>query len=143
MDLKRIIRTAMNEEDFFRDFYREAASRAMAPSAKALLERLSSEEKVHKEKLQSFDFRSLKLHDTREEPPEFAKALMLTPVDEFQKVKEVFQFAVKTEGMTRKRYASLAKMVDDDNARWLFNLLAVEEQRHERLLAQELKRMSV
>ena len=141
MDLNKIIRIASNEEDFFRDFYRAAAERASMASAKTLLLRLSSEEKAHKERLQSFDFRSVAQKDGKS--LELVKSLMLTPVDEFTKVREILEFALKSESLARRKYSSLASSVDDENAKWLFNLLSVEEKRHEKLLSEELKKFKV
>jgi len=131
---------AVNEEDFFRDFYRSAAAKTGIVSSKTLLLKLSAEEKVHKEKLQAFDFRSLNFKD---DDIDLAKPLMLTPIDEFSKVKEILDFAVRSEVNARQRYAKLAKLIDDDKAKWLFNFLVVEEKRHEKLLTDEMKKLGV
>ncbi|MFH1510147.1 MAG: ferritin family protein [Candidatus Woesearchaeota archaeon] len=138
MGQKDIIRLAINEEDFFRDFYRAAAAKVGIASAKELLLKLSKEEKAHKERLQSYDFRALSLR----KPLDLVKPLILTPIDEFTAVRKIFEFAIRSEVLAKNRYAGLAASVDDETARWLFNLLSVEEKRHERLLKDELKRLS-
>lgn len=132
---------AVNEEDFFRDFYRAAAGKVTISSAKELLLRLSAEEKVHKEKLQSYDFRRVSLKEGK--PIQLAQPMMLTPIDEFARVKDIFAYAIKSESLARQRYAVLAESVDDDAARWLFNALSVEEKKHEKLLKDELKQMGI
>jgi rubrerythrin len=147
MELRKIIRMAANEEDFFRDFYRAAAAKTTLLSAKTLLLRISAEEKAHKEKIQAFDFSNLyrtKGMDSKDEPsPDLAKPLMLTPLNEFNKIREIFDYAVRSESIARDRYSKLARIVDDDGAKWLFNFLAVEEKKHERLLTDEMRKFGV
>ena len=69
--------------------------------------------------------------------------LMLTPINEFKELKEIFEFAIKAEIEAQDMYMKLSESVNDDRAKKLFLMLYGEEKKHETLLKDELEKMGI
>lgn len=143
--LKLIMESAIKQEEYSREFYKAAAAKTKVPSAKKLLLRLSAEEQIHKERLETMDFSKLgaKVLADRINEIDVAQELMLTPVNEFKDLKAVLLFAIKKEQAAKKLYEELAYAAEDEKARHLFNVLSSEENNHEAMLAAELHKLSI
>ncbi|MBU0756629.1 MAG: ferritin family protein [Nanoarchaeota archaeon] len=143
--LQQILNMAIKEEEFFKNFYLEAAEKTDVESAKALLKNLSEAEASHKERLETLD--SEKLGELviadKIDAIDVAEELALTPINEFNSLKEIFEFAIKAEASAKDMYERLGESVDDETAKKLFTLLASEEEKHHDMLASELEKIGI
>lgn len=137
--VKAIVDMAIREEEYFHELYARAAELAESESAKQLLLRLSKEEQAHKERLASLGTGDLVL----EQDIAVGEELALTPIDEFNSLKEIFEFAIRSEISAMERYSQLSLAVDDEQAKELFLWLVEQEQGHHDLLLNELRKMSI
>ncbi len=137
--LKDVINMAIKEEEYFQGIYRKFAVNSDNPSVKALFNKLAEQEKLHKERLQSFDFENSDVITEKIQDIDAKDDLLLTPVSEFKDMKNIFEFAIENEIKAQKLYTSLAAAMNNEKARELFELLAKEEKGHEQLLKQEGK----
>jgi hypothetical protein len=106
---------------------------------------LSTQEKGHKERLEEMDIdkvrnsilpgalEALPMHDD----------LMLTPINEFKELKEIFDFAIKAEQGAHDMYVSLGNAVSEQNAKHVFENLADEETKHKELLMAEKEKLGI
>ncbi len=141
--IKELINRAIEEEEFFMNFYLDASNKTDVESAKELLVKLSEQEKGHKAKLKALDIENIKTNSEVTEDLGIAQELMLTPINEFNKLKDIFDFAIKCERGAGNKYEKLAEYVLDQGMKDIFNMLSDEEKKHEELLKNELERMEI
>ncbi len=140
--LKIILESAIKEEEHFIKFYKDAAEKTEVPSVKTVFLRLSQQEETHKEKLLTLDYGKLQstvLPSIDEIGTE--EVLLLTPLNEFQNLKEAFDYAINAEQNAQEMYRGLAKSTTDQIAKDLFLLLADEEMKHEEVLKIEVEKL--
>jgi rubrerythrin len=141
MNPEQAIATAVREEEWFHGFYAQAAERTDIGAAQQLLLRLSQEEQMHKEKLQGLDPK--KLPEQNLSDSDIAEELMLTPVNEFNSLKDIFSYAIESEQKAQKRYRALANAAEDGEAIELLSWLVGEEKKHEQLLKAEFEKLNI
>jgi len=143
--LKLLLESAIKEEEYAYQLYTAAMGKTSTDSVRKALKELAEQEKMHKEKLETLDAGKLGKFVTpdRIEKIDIADELLLTPIDEFNDLKQVFQFAIKKEIETREMYQDMANSVGDDNVKKLLNTLASEEARHEAMLRDLLKQIEI
>lgn len=141
--LKNILDFAAKEEEYFREFYKDAAGKAESESAKKVLAELSGQENMHKERIESIDPDNVGEISEGIKEIQIADDLMLTPVDEFKELKGIIEYAIKFEREAQDMYQKLAESVSDDNARSLFLMLYGEEKKHEKILQGLLDDMGI
>ncbi|MBN2422576.1 ferritin family protein [Candidatus Woesearchaeota archaeon] len=142
-ELRQIINKAIKQEEYFYDLYTSGAEKTEVVSAKTLLLKLAREENKHKEKLEELDSENLHLIPGKFESVNLDQELMLTPIDEFKSIKDVFDFAIKSEINANEMYRNIAENVSEDKAKKLFVFLAGEEKKHEELLNRELENLEI
>jgi rubrerythrin len=141
MNEEQALARAIGEEEWFREFYAKAAEQAEIGSAQQLLLRLAAEEQMHKEKLHGLDTSKLPDHELHDAV--IAEELMLTPISEFNNLKDIFSYAIESERKAQKRYVALANTVQDKDAQKLLDWLVGEEKGHEKLLKTELSKLDI
>lgn len=141
--LKQIMERAIKEEQYFHELYLKLADKVGVPSAKHLLLTLSEQEEIHKKRLESLDLENMKPISGAIESIDLGEELVLTPLNELGSIKEVFEFAIKNEIEANKRYKELAASIENPEAKNIFEMLASEEEKHESLLKEELKKLGL
>jgi rubrerythrin len=142
-ELKQIMEAAIKDEEYFYQLYRRAAGNAKADSAKKLLIWLSEQEMMHKEKLQALDTSKFGGGDFADliSDIDVMEEVAITPTDSFKDEKAIFKFAIAGETTAKKVYAKLAGIVVDSGQKKLFDMLSIEEKKHEALLKAEAKKL--
>lgn len=140
--VKRIIEYAIKEEEGFMKLYTEAVGKTEEDSVKTLLTRLAKEEAMHKEKLESLDIENLEANESISEI-KISEEVMMSPIDEFNTLKQMLEFAKNREIEAKDRYRKISSYVEDVKAKDLLNFLAKEEEKHENLLDDALKETGI
>lgn len=141
--LKLFLDCAVNEEDYFYNFYLNLAERSQKPEIKEALKRLAEQERLHKEKLQVLNkltnesiiaekMESINIHEDVE----------LRPIEDFKDLVEMFKFAIEQEVKSRQMYLQMAEAIKDEDVKKLLVMLAEEEKGHEQFLVEELESLS-
>ena len=143
--LNQILYMAIREEQYFLDLYKSGAKKTNIESAQRLFKRLAIEEKSHKEKLLALNIDKISktFNPKSLDSINLDKELMLTPIDEFKNIKDIFKTAIESEINAKERYQYLQENVKEKEAKELFGLLSNEENKHEKLLKNELNNLDL
>ena len=68
---------------------------------------------------------------------------MLTPVDEFNDLKELLKFAIRQEIKAYRKYMQLSDSINENKAKELLNTIANEELQHEKQLKDLLEELGI
>jgi len=143
--LKQILENAIKKEEYSYQIYMRAIDMTEVDSVKTLLQKLADQELLHKEKLETLDFSKIgeKVIPEKIGKIDVAEELMMTPLEEFGSLSELFKFAMKKEVEAREMYRQLAESVDDENAKNLFSMLSEEEENHRQILLDTMKEIGL
>jgi rubrerythrin len=138
---------AMNAETKAKEFYENAAQKAQSQAGKRLFNELASFERNHFERVKQ-------IIDTRKQNIELGqptnKQDIPTVKPEIQgqiepnknEIVEVINLAIKAEKDAQDRYRTIAQAFDEPKAKEIFNDLAEEEYKHQRILEDQFYHMS-
>jgi len=136
---KQILENAIRDEAYFHEFYKRLALFAKDKKVSQELLKLSEQEKLHKEKLESLSFEKIGENIIPEKVDELAiEEASLAPIEDFKSVNDMLVFAIKQEILARTAYMQLAKATTDAKVGLLFTKLANEEKTHELILTGKL-----
>ncbi|MBW2999278.1 ferritin family protein [Candidatus Woesearchaeota archaeon] len=143
--LKQILESAIKKEEYSYQIYMRAIDMTEVDSVKTLLQKLADQELLHKEKLETLDFNKIGERVIPEKigKIDVAEELMMTPLEEFGSLSELFKFAMKKEVEAREMYKQLAESVDDENVKKLFGMLSEEEENHRQILLDTMKEIGL
>ena len=132
LDSKTIIEKAIEKEIEAQQIYQKSSDAAQDKSVKQLFQDLSSEEKVHKEKLLELDANSLKVEITadKQDNASFIDFLTDQQIESVDNIQDVLIFAMKRERIAEKFYLKTAEMAMDTETKKILLWLAEEEKKH-------------
>ncbi|MBN1503094.1 ferritin family protein [Candidatus Woesearchaeota archaeon] len=144
-ELKLILEHAIKFEEYSAQLYMSAVEKTKVESVKRILKQLAGQELVHKQKLETLDYTTLgaKVIADKIEAIDVKDELMLTPLNEFGSLKEVFTFASKLEVDSRDMYQQLSNSVKEKKAKKLFSWLANEEEKHNTILRETIESLGL
>ncbi|MBW7897632.1 Rubrerythrin [Candidatus Brocadiaceae bacterium B188] len=135
MDVKEIIKQAIQQEDMAYKFYMDALKFVKDPASQIWLKELAAEELKHKEMLQNFDvsrvkkFKPEKIHDLH-----IAEYLVDKNISDVNNFQDVLIVAMKKEQKAYNFYVGMAKSSDNPEMKNLCKILAQEELKHKHKL---------
>jgi len=136
--LRHILDIAIREEEYFMGFYSAAAQKSDNESVKKLFENLSAQEEMHKKRLVGMDLNNVGVISEKIDSIDVTEDAMLTPINEFNELNQILEFAIENEIKAQQLYKSLAFALDDQEAANMLKVIADEESKHEELLKKEL-----
>ncbi len=137
---------AMNAEIKAKEFYLAASQKAQSPSGKQFFKELADFEQRHYERVKNI-IESRKAS----QPFETYEPAHIPMIDAEVKgevepnkdeIVDVINLAIQAEKDAQKRYENIAQALDDQEAKKLFEGLAEEENKHQRLLQDQFYHMS-
>ncbi len=145
VNVSNLMRIAIDKEQGAHDFYIAFSNKTKSLSTKILLEKLAEEELIHKKRLEHINVHKTKFkikgHETRLKELEYH--LSLTPLDELKEVKDAFIQAISLEQESQQIYSELATMSENRAIAQIFRSLIIEEQKHEKLLEETLRKLGI
>jgi rubrerythrin len=139
-ELAGVVKNAIREEEYSYRLYMSASEKTGVASLKAVLIKLAGQEKVHKERLKNFSVKGMTLEEAK---LDLSEETVLTPLNELGDIATLLKFAINLEAGAQKKYGSMAKSVDDKDARKLFALLAEQEKQHENVLKDAVEELGL
>lgn len=139
--LKGVIGQAILGEEESYKLYMHWYKQTKHESAKRMCERLAKEELKHKALLRGLDTEKLEGEFSgNQKGIKLAESLVMTPLDEYPVVEELFKLAIKKEEQAHDRYLEIAGDLKSGRVRDLFERLASEEKDHRTLIEDEYKK---
>ena len=141
MQFKKVIDTAIKQEEDSYKIYMKGYRVTKLKSSKLLFKKLAGEELKHKKLLQNIDLSNVAdFPKTKYKSLYLEEDLQLTPLNELNEVKTILNFTIKKEIKAYKQYSNIAKTMKDD-LKVFFTNLAKEEQKHKILVSKEYKKL--
>ncbi len=137
---------AMNAEIKAKEFYLNASQKAQSPSGKQFFKELADFEQRHYERVKNIieSRKAGQPFDTFEPAhiPQIDAEIKGDVEPNKDEIVDVINLAIKAEKDAQKRYENIAQALDDREAKELFEGLAEEENKHQRLLEDQFYHMS-
>ncbi|UCC11942.1 MAG: ferritin family protein [candidate division WOR-3 bacterium] len=137
---------AMNAEIKAKEFYLDASQKAQSPSGKQFFKELADFEQRHYERVKNIieSRKAGQQFDTYEPPhiPMIDAEIKGEVEPNKDEIVDVINLAIQAEKDAQKRYENIAQALDDQEAKKLFEGLAEEENKHQRLLEDQFYHMS-
>ncbi len=143
-ELKLAMEFAIKQEELAYQLYNRAIDKTTDEFLKEKLQMLAEQEKMHKEKLESLNYEKLGgvvVFDNIDEE-DVEKELKETNIPEFNNLGELFKFAISKEILSRRVYETLRDSSKVDKVKYIFELLANEEKKHEEVLKEALSKLN-
>lgn len=146
INVDNLLVEAMNAEIKAREFYVDASQKAQSPSGKQFFKELADFEQGHYERVKLvIETRTAgKPFETYE--PTHIPAIDAEIKGEIEpnkdEIVDVINLAIQAEKDAQERYKKIADALDDQTAKALFEGLAEEESKHQRLLEDQFYHMS-
>lgn len=143
--IKQILESAVRLEEYSHNLYLGAAGKTDVVSVNRLLIKLADQEKLHKEKLETLNFKRLtaKVIPDKINRIDVEKELMLTPISELGDLKNIFRFALRLEQDSKSMYLKLTESTTDQKAKDLFLWLSGEEETHLNILNETMNSLGI
>ena len=146
-NLKELLIEAMNSEIKAKEFYLNASSKAKSNAGKSFFKELADFEQNHFEKVKEIiDEYTKDERITCTEPCQEILSIKSEVDGEIEPNKdeiiEILDLAIKSEMEAQKRYQKIAEMMDDEEGKKIFNILANEEKNHQQILEHEIYHIS-
>jgi rubrerythrin len=138
---------AMNSEIRAKEFYLGASEKAQSNAGKKLFRELGDFEQNHYERLKRvIEFRNKGKVFERIEPGQRIPMVKSEVEGEFEANKDeivnVIHLAIESEKKAQARYKKIAEMFDDKEVKNIFDNLAEEERKHQRILEDQFYHIS-
>lgn len=135
MDIKEIVKQAVEQEDKAYKFYTEALKVVKDAAAKVWLKELADEELKHKKLLENLDVSKIKkFKPGKIQDLHITEYLVDKDMAEVKDAQDLLIVAMKKEQKSYNFYVSLAKSTDSDDAKKVCKMLAQEELKHKHKL---------
>lgn len=135
MDIKEIVKQAVEQEDKAYKFYTEALKVVKDAAAKVWLKELADEELKHKKLLENLDVSKIKkFKPGKIQDLHITEYLVDKDMAEVKDAQDLLIVAMKKEQKSYNFYVSLAKSTDSDDAKKACKMLAQEELKHKHKL---------
>lgn len=146
-NLKDLLIEAMNSEIKAKEFYLNASSKAQSNAGKNFFKELADFEQNHFDKVKEIIDEYIKDEKiTCAEPCQEILSIKSEVDGEIEPNKdeiiEILDLAIKSEMEAQKRYQKIAEMMDDEEGKKIFNILANEEKNHQQILEHEIYHIS-
>lgn len=131
MDMKWVLRVAIEREREAAEGYAALAEEAEGPEARKLLSKMSREEGEHQAMLERVDPDAV--GDFLPEPNSFAtvrKLLRKLPAGQRPEIRHALRLAMEKEEKAQELYAELAGTLKDEEASAMFRMLSAMEGQH-------------
>lgn len=143
--LDGLLMDAMNAEAKAREFYAEAAQKAASAAGQSLFKELADFEQGHYDRLKGIiEARSKGL--TIEAPPAEEIPIKSEVEGEFEpnkdEITKVLTIGIEAEKKAQAKYLEIAQMFEDAESRNIFNNMAEEERKHQKILEDQFFHMS-
>jgi rubrerythrin len=143
--LDSLLMDAMNAEAKAREFYADAAEKAASGAGKSLFKELADFEQGHYDRLKGIieaRNKGLKI----EAPPAKEIPIKSEVEGEFEpnkdEVTKVLTIGIDAEKNAQAKYLEIAQMFEDAESRSIFNNMAEEERKHQKILEDQFYHMS-
>jgi rubrerythrin len=145
--LNDLLIEAMNSEIKAKEFYEEASIKAQSQAGKKLFKELADFERNHYERVKKIlESRKMGNIILRDESVQEIPRVRSEVEGEFEpnrdEIVNVISIAIESEKNAHERYLKMAKMFDNEEEKKIFNDLAEEERKHQRILEDEFYHMS-
>lgn len=143
--LDGLLMDAMNAESKAREFYTDAAQKAASNAGKNLFKELADFEQGHYDRLKKFIEARGKGLKIETPPPE--EILVKSEVEgEFEpnkdEITKVLTIGIEAEKKAQAKYLEIAQMFEDAESKNIFNNMAEEERKHQKILEDQFFHMS-
>jgi len=142
--LKLILEAAIKDEEYAYALYSKGAEVSNDDEIKETLLELAEQEKLHKEKLETLSLKKVggAVIADKITAIEINSELALVPLEQFETLIEMLEFALKQEVMAKNLYLNLANSTNDHDSKKLFLMLSEEEAKHEEIVKEKLRDIS-
>ena len=145
-NIDELLQEALNAETMAKEFYSSAAGKAQSAKGKDFFTQLAQFEQNHYDRVK-------KIIDARQagapiQPHTVIEIPMIKPeiAGEIEpnkdEIVDVINKAVQAEKEAQERYRTIAGMMDTEDGRTIFNDLAEEESKHQRILEDQFYHIS-
>jgi rubrerythrin len=141
-----LLHEALNAELKAKEFYTRAASKAQSSKAKDFFTQMAEFEQNHYDRVKNImDGRQT---GTSIQPPSAVEIPMIKPEIQGEiepnkdEIIDVINKAVQAEKEAQERYRTIAQMMETEVDKMIFNDLAEEESKHQRILEDQFYHMS-
>ena len=141
MEFQKAIDAAIMQEESSYKLYSRGAKLRTFISAKRLLKRLAEEELKHKKLLSGINLKTFAISKSTFTSMHLEEELMLTPTNELNEVKDIFELAIRKEMQAHKQYAAMARVIPFGRMKTFFENLSHEEAKHKKLVTIEYKKL--
>ena len=146
-NIDNLLIDAMNSEIKAKEFYIYASEKAQSKAGKKLFKELADFEQNHYTRVKSIiESRKIgqKVEDSAsdKEIPTVRSEIEGEFEPNKDEVVMVINLAIKAEKNAQARYEQIAKMIDDDKEKEIFNNLAQDERNHQKILEDEFYHIS-
>ena len=143
--LDKLLIDAMNAEAKAREFYTDAAQKAASGAGKNLFKELADFEQGHYDRLKKII--EARTKGMKIEAPTTQEIPVKSEVEgEFEpnkdEITKVLTLGIEAEKKAQAKYLEIAKMFDDDQSKNIFNNMAEEERKHQKILEDQFFHMS-
>ncbi len=143
--LDSLLMDAMNAEAKAREFYTDAANKAASSAGKNLFKELADFEKGHYDRLKGII--EARTKGIKLETPPVAEIKVKSEVEgDFEPNKDemtkVLSIGIEAEKKAQAKYLEIAQMFEDAESRDIFNNMAEEERKHQKILEDQFFHMS-
>ncbi len=146
-NIKDVLIEAMNSENKAKKFYLYASSKAQSKAGKILFKELADFEQNHYNRVKKIiDNLTNDEKITCEEPCQEIPSVQSEIEGELEPNKDeiidILDLAIKSEKEACQRYERIAEMINDEEGKKIFNVLANEESNHQKILEDEFYHIS-
>lgn len=145
-NIDALLQEAMNAETKAKEFYEDASQKAQSQTGKSFFKELADFEQNHYERVKSIIESRKTGSQIQTVPPQDVPTIRSEIDGEIEPNKDeiidVINIAIKAEKDSQERYRKISEMLTDSEGKIIFNDLAEEESKHQRLLEDQFYHMS-
>ena len=146
-NIKDVIIEAMNSEIKAKKFYLDASSKAQSKAGKILFKELADFEENHYNRVKKIienltENEKISCDELCQEIPSVQSEIEGELEPNKDVIIDILDLAIKSEKEACQRYERIAEMIDDEEGKKIFNVLANEERNHQKILEDEIYQIS-